>query len=105
MVLYIFYKNMVLTLATFFYAIYSAWSAQKFYLEMTSTFFNVIWTFVPIIVITIFDKDVSDETARALPQIFHLGVRSVYYNPWVMARWFCDSVLESLFILLVLVYR
>lgn len=105
MVMYIFYKNMVLTLATFFYAIYSAWSAQKFYLEAVSTFFNVIWTFIPIIITTIFDKDVEDETARKLPQIYHLGVRGAYYNIWVTARWFSDAVLESLIILLLLVYR
>ncbi|KAL1507386.1 hypothetical protein AB1Y20_008228 [Prymnesium parvum] len=104
MVLYIFYKNMVLTLATFFYAVYSAWSAQKFYLEMTSTFFNVIWTFVPIIVTTIFDKDVDDETSRALPQMYHLGIRAAYYNPRVMLRWFIEAVVEALIILLVLVY-
>lgn len=105
MVLYIFYKNMVLTLATFFYAIISAWSAQKFYLEMTSTFFNVIWTFIPIIVTTIFDKDVDDKTSRHLPQIYHLGVRGAYYNGWVMARWFFDAVAEAALILIVLVFR
>lgn len=104
MVMYIFYKNMVLTLATFFYAIYSAWSAQKFYLEMVSTFFNVIWTLVPIIITTIFDKDVEDDTARELPQIYHVGVRGLYYNPWVMIRWFWDAIIESLIILLFLVY-
>jgi len=104
MVMYIFYKNMVLTLATFFYTMFTAWSGPKFYLEMVSTFFNLIWTAVPIIVTTIFDKDVDDDTARMLPQIYHLGVRSVYYNPYVVARWFFDAVFEGLMILLFLVY-
>mmetsp|Transcript_45694 Transcript_45694/g.120430 ORF Transcript_45694/g.120430 Transcript_45694/m.120430 type:complete len:1169 (-) Transcript_45694:945-4451(-) len=104
MVMYIFYKNMVLTNATFFFAIYSAWSGPKFYLEMVSTFFNVIWTLVPIVVTTIFDKDVDDDTARMLPQIYHLGVRGVYFNPWVMARWFFDTVFEGLMILVLLYY-
>jgi len=104
LVMYIFYKNMVLTMATFLFSIYSAWSAQKFYLEAVSNFFNVVWTFVPILVASVFDKDVSDETARRLPQIFHLGVRNEYYSVWVLLRWLFDVVAESTFITIVCIY-
>jgi len=102
--MYIFYKNMVLIFTVFFYNFYSAVSGQKFYLEVSLQAFNVVWTLVPIVVMSIFDKDVDDSTARALPQIYHLGVRSVYYNRWVVARWFGDAVLEGLCILLMLVW-
>jgi len=101
MVMYIVYKNMVLTFSTFWFSIYCAWSSQKFYNEALSTAFNVIWTGVPILIISIFDKDVEDSTARRLPQIYHVGVRCLYYNPWVILRWFSDTLLESFWILIV----
>jgi len=88
----------------FFYNSYSGISGQKFYLEVGLQMFDVVWTLIPILVIAIFDKDVDDTTARKLPQIYHLGIRQVYYNRWVALRWFVDAILEGLFILFMIVW-
>lgn len=46
LVLYMFYKNMVLVLPMFFYGIYSLFSSQKFYYEILYQMYNVVFTAV-----------------------------------------------------------
>ena len=41
-VLYMFYKNIVLVGAQFMYAAFTAWSGQKFYLELAAQTFNLV---------------------------------------------------------------
>ena len=72
MILYIFYKNVLLVFVTFWYLFFSAASGTRIYLEAGLQFFNFIWTAVPIMVCTVYDRDVSDALSRRLPQLFHL---------------------------------
>ena len=69
MVLYVFYKSIMMVLTTFWFAFFSAMTGQKMNLEIGVQAFNVVWTGVPIYFITLFDRDVSDETSRCMPQV------------------------------------
>ena len=42
LVCYMFYKNIALVLAQFFYTILTGWSGQKFYVELASQTFNLV---------------------------------------------------------------
>ena len=97
-VCYIFYKNFLLTMVVFWYLTYNSVSGQKFYLEGAYAAFNLIWTGLPIIVFALLDCDVDHEVARATPQLYHLGVRRVYFNWYVVGRWALMGLIESVLI-------
>ena len=96
MIFYLFYKCILLTLIVYWFFYFSAASGQRIYLEGSLQGYNLIWTFLPIIVCTIYDRDVSDALSRKLPQLYHLGVRRAYFNVGVVCTWLAVAVLESL---------
>ena len=57
MILYFFYKNLVFTMPQFFYTFYCAYSGQTAYDDWYITFYNMIFTAVPLIVRALFDRD------------------------------------------------
>ena len=81
LVCYIFYKSIMMVLVSFWFFAFTASSGQKMHLEIGVQGFNVVWTSVPIYCLALFDRDVSDETSRLLPQLYHLGIRR-HYNSW-----------------------
>ena len=97
-VCYIFYKNFLLTMVVFWYLTYNSVSGQKFYLEGAYAAFNLIWTGLPIMIFALLDVDVDDDVARSTPQLYHIGVRRVYFNTKVVLRWALFALLESILI-------
>jgi phospholipid-transporting ATPase len=59
MILYFFYKNMIFTAPQFFFAFFTAFSAQTLYDDWYITFYNMIFTALPLIFRATFDKDVN----------------------------------------------
>ena len=57
MVAYSFYKNIVYTTPLLLYGIISAWSGQTIYDMYLLTFFNVFFTFWPIVLYSLFDLE------------------------------------------------
>jgi len=104
MVLYVFYKSIMMVLTTFWFAFFSAMTGQKMNLEIGVQAFNVVWTGVPIYFITLFDRDVSDETSRCMPQLYHLGIRRAYTSWWTFLRWFVEALYESAVITFICVH-
>ena len=102
LVLFIFYKNILMTLVTYMFLFYSAASGQRLYIEIGVQMYNVLYTLVPILIYSLIDRDVSDETARKLPQLYHLGVRNTYFSVGVIARWGVESFLESVIMFFVI---
>ena len=104
LVCYVFYKSIMMVLTSFWFFAFAAMSGQKMHLEIGVQAFNVMWTSVPIYCLALFDRDVSDETARLLPQLYHLGIRRHYNSWWVYARWLFEAFYESAAITLVCVF-
>ena len=103
MIFYIFYKNIVLALIMYWYLFYSAASSTRIYIEAGLQFYNVIWTAAPIVFCTLYDRDVSDELSRQLPQLYHLGIRRAYFNTPIVLRWVFDCIFESAMIFFFLI--
>ena len=59
LILYFFYKNMVFTLCQFFFACNSAFGAQTVFDDFYITFFNMVFTSVPLVVRACIDQDVN----------------------------------------------
>lgn len=101
--IYIFYKNIAMCLAMYWYIFSTAGTPQRVYLEGGIQFYNVLYTLVPIVIYSLYDKDVSDELSIKLPQLYHLGVRKVYMNLSVVLRWLFEALAESLIVFYLIV--
>lgn len=58
MILYFFYKNMILTTAQFVFLFYNGFSGQTIYDDWYISFYNLAFTSIPLIVRALFDKDI-----------------------------------------------
>ncbi|CAD8207799.1 unnamed protein product [Paramecium pentaurelia] len=59
MVLYFFYKNMIFTVPQFFFSYFCAFSGQSYFDDWYITFYNLIFTALPLIVRGTFDQDIN----------------------------------------------
>merc|ERR1712216_398848 len=91
-----FYKNIMMVLTVWWFNFYCGYSGQKWNLEFGYQAYNAVFTLLPILWITCFDKDVSDETSKRLPQLYHLGIRRHYFNLKVCLGWLAAAICESI---------
>lgn len=95
---YMFYKNIVMVLAQYYYMVSSNASGQKFYSEIAIQAFNIAYTSLPIIVLGVFDYDVPWDVGRHFPQLYLVGPRMELFNNYTFFKWICSAVFESLVI-------
>mmetsp|Transcript_2644 Transcript_2644/g.2283 ORF Transcript_2644/g.2283 Transcript_2644/m.2283 type:complete len:90 (+) Transcript_2644:499-768(+) len=59
MITYFFYKNMVFTTPHFFYAFINGYSAQPVFDDFYITFYNMVFTALPLLIRALFEQDVN----------------------------------------------
>jgi len=96
LILYCFYRNIALYITQFWFAIYNGWSGQAYYERFTLTAYNIVWTFFPILMLGIFDKDVDDKFVLEYPQLYQTGPRRYYFNFKVFWGWVFNAIFQSL---------
>ncbi|KAK0567605.1 aminophospholipid translocase [Tilletia horrida] len=70
MILYSFYKNIMLYMTLFWYSFQNSFSGQVPFESWTLTFYNVVFTVLPPLVIGIFDQYVSARMLDRYPQLY-----------------------------------
>ncbi len=63
LVAYIFYKNIVQSVAQFAFAFVNAFSGQKYFTEGSIQLYNVLFTTLPLLLLGMWDTDVTYATA------------------------------------------
>ncbi|KAG2230112.1 hypothetical protein INT48_002466, partial [Thamnidium elegans] len=96
MIFYYFYKNVAMYLTQFWYAFYNGFSGSTLYESWTMSCFNVIFTFLPPLVIGIFDQFVSARMLDKYPQMYMLGQSNEFFNQKKFWGWFGNAVFHSL---------
>ncbi|RHY18978.1 hypothetical protein DYB32_010302, partial [Aphanomyces invadans] len=104
LVLYMFYKNIMLTSAQYTYTWLSGFSGQKFFLESIVQLYNVIFTSYPILCLAILDQDVRDRMAMAFPKLYMTGPQNSLLNAAVFSSWVFSALVESAAITLMVVW-
>eukprot|EP00118_Oscarella_pearsei_P013031 m.100197 g.100197 ORF g.100197 m.100197 type:complete len:1253 (+) comp37085_c0_seq9:5030-8788(+) len=92
---YFFYKNFAFTLVQFWYAWFCGFSAQTVYDDWFITFYNVIFTSLPVLAIGIFDQDVPDDVSLKYPKLYVPGQQNRLFNKRVFARNLLNGALVS----------
>eukprot|EP01112_Ceratiomyxa_fruticulosa_P018559 TRINITY_DN5957_c0_g1_i1.p1 TRINITY_DN5957_c0_g1~~TRINITY_DN5957_c0_g1_i1.p1 ORF type:complete len:433 (-),score=66.09 TRINITY_DN5957_c0_g1_i1:155-1453(-) len=95
---YCFYKNIVLYLTQFWFTVLNGWSGQTYYERLTLTTYNVLWTFFPVIIMGILDKDVADDMVYEHPQLYQTGPQKYHFNLRVFWGWVGNGLFHSLII-------
>lgn len=95
-VTYFFYKNLTFTLTQFWFTFQTGFSGQRFYDDWFQSLYNVIFTALPVIIIGLFDKDVSAALSKKYPELYKEGIRNAFFKWRVVATWAIFSIYQSL---------
>ncbi|QRV83950.1 phospholipid-translocating P-type ATPase [Ceratobasidium sp. AG-Ba] len=96
LILYSFYKNIVLYMTQFWYSFFNNFSGQIAYESWTLSYYNVIFTVLPPLVIGIFDQFVSARMLDRYPQLYMLGQQNAFFTPMSFWLWFANAIYHSL---------
>ena len=94
-VLYIFYKNVVFTVCNFWLSFVNLMSGQKYIIEAGVLLYNVVFTFLPIVMLGIFDRDVKETSAVAHPALYTPCIHNLHFNERTFWRWVFEAVVQS----------
>ena len=92
---FIFYKNVILVLAQFWFSSYAAFSGQKFYPEAGLQCFNTWLTAWPIVMLGVFDRDVSDVMAMRYPKLYEDGIYKRFFSASSFWAWQAEALFIS----------
>jgi phospholipid-translocating P-type ATPase (flippase) len=98
LVVYMFYKNVIDRFAQFVFTNEAGWSGQKYYSEVVTQTFNVVYTSLPIIVIAVTDADVPRFVAERVPVLYRAGVRQSIYTHGYFWSWVLEALVVGFLI-------
>ncbi|GAU22695.1 hypothetical protein TSUD_235170, partial [Trifolium subterraneum] len=95
-VTYFFYKNLTFTLTQFWFNLQTGFSGQRFYDDWFQSLYNVIFTALPVIMVGLYDKDVSASLSMKYPELYMEGIINAFFKWRVVAIRAFLSVYQSL---------
>ncbi|KAG8839620.1 hypothetical protein FS842_002022 [Serendipita sp. 407] len=96
LILYSFYKNIVLYMTQFWYSFSNNFSGQIANESWTLSFYNVLFTVLPPLVIGIFDQFVSARMLDRYPQLYMLGQRNTFFTKTAFWMWIINALYHSI---------
>ncbi|KAF8328241.1 uncharacterized protein EI90DRAFT_3126404 [Cantharellus anzutake] len=96
LILYSFYKNIVLYMTQFWYSFFNNFSGQIAYESWTLSLYNVVFTVLPPLVIGVFDQFVSARILDRYPQLYHLGQKNTFFSRTAFWMWVGNALYHSL---------
>lgn len=114
MILYFFYKNLVFTLPQFFFAHFCAYSGQTVYDDWYLTFYNLVFTALPLFMRALFERDYEvpyrwesmgdncDEDKKKLrnkiPTVYNVGLQNQLFTLSRFLLWLSNGILHAIII-------
>ncbi|XP_041094490.1 phospholipid-transporting ATPase ID-like [Polyodon spathula] len=93
---YFFYKNFTFTLVHFWYGFFCGFSAQTVYDEWYITLYNLVYTSLPVLGMSLFDQDVSDRWSMEYPKLYEPGQLNMYFSIGAFAKCLLHGIYSSL---------
>ncbi len=93
--LYYFYKNVVLCLTEFFFAMYSGFSGQLFFPNWYSLNYNAFYTMFPAFLALGLDRDVSIYRSLTLPKLYYFGQEKRAFNLKLFSSYLLRTVYQG----------
>ncbi|OXB60756.1 hypothetical protein ASZ78_016807 [Callipepla squamata] len=95
---YFFYKNFAFTLVHIWYSFFNGFSAQTAYEDWFITLYNVLYSSLPVLLVGLFDQDVSDKLSLRFPRLYVLGQKDLLFNYKKFFRSLLHGAVTSLII-------
>lgn len=94
---YTFYKNVVYNVSLFWYALTpSAYSGTMIYSALIQQGYNLIFTALPIMVYSVFDRDLPKDVVLQFPALYHSSTRKHSLFSYLMFwKWIVLGVVDS----------
>jgi phospholipid-translocating ATPase len=90
-----FYKNIVWTIAMFWYQIWAGFSAQYLYDYTYIMLYNLVFTAVPVMFLGAFDQDVDAKTSLKYPQLYKRGILQEDFTKSKFWLYVLDGIYQS----------
>ena len=91
-----FCKNVSFVLVAFWFQIYCAFTAQYTYDYMYLLYFNMFFTMLPVLLLGMFDQQVSNEKLQKVPQLYQDGIKQKYYSMKLFLTYSLVAIYQSL---------
>jgi phospholipid-transporting ATPase len=95
LILYSFYKNMAFSLTQFWFATQSLFTGQTLFESFFIALYNVFFTSLPIMMIAVFDQDVSARAVLGFPLLYKPGQEKKSFNIGLFWLWLGTGVWHS----------
>jgi len=95
LILFSFYKNIVLYMTQFWFSFFNNFSGQIANESWTLSFYNVLFTVLPPLVIGIFDQFVSARILDRYPQLYSLGQSNAFFTKKAFWFWIGNALYHS----------
>ncbi|KAL1569870.1 putative phospholipid-transporting ATPase 9 [Salvia divinorum] len=92
MICYFFYKNITFGITIFLYEAYTSFSGQPAYNDWFLSFYNVLFTSMPVIALGVFDQDVSARFCLKFPMLYQEGVQNLLFSWHRVTGWMLNGL-------------
>ncbi|WKS78862.1 P-type ATPase [Cryptosporidium sp. 43IA8] len=89
--LYMFYKNLTVGIPVFIYGFFTLWSGTRLYFDYWYQVYNVILSSVPIVVVSVFDFDVTKSESLSKPHLYSFGPENKFLNTKICLIYLLNS--------------
>ena len=94
-ILYYFYKNFLSVFIEIWFAFYSGFSGQIFFLDWLPALYNTFWTSWPCLTFFSLERDLMPNDSLEYFNLYAAGQKSVYFNIKIFWKWilfsFCSA--------------
>nr|CAG8488293.1 10298_t:CDS:2 [Entrophospora candida] len=96
-----FYKCMCFYFTQALFQYYVGFSGTSLYESWTLSFYNTLFSSLPVLVIGVFEKDLNQETLLGFPQLYTIGQRNGAFNLKLFFSWMCGAIYNAFVIVLI----
>ncbi|KAF4666911.1 hypothetical protein FOL47_003845 [Perkinsus chesapeaki] len=94
-ILYSFFKNICLIVPNFYFNLYNDFTGTSLYDSWVLMTYNVLWTFLPIVVVGSLDRDLPDWVANACPPLYEQGHFKLSFNAKIFTLWIIKGLIYA----------
>eukprot|EP01016_Furgasonia_blochmanni_P009219 TRINITY_DN13822_c0_g1_i4.p1 TRINITY_DN13822_c0_g1~~TRINITY_DN13822_c0_g1_i4.p1 ORF type:complete len:1011 (-),score=95.37 TRINITY_DN13822_c0_g1_i4:124-3156(-) len=88
LILYNFFKNVLLVIPQFWYGFMNVFSGQTLYDPILYQCFNIIYASLPIVIYAVFDREYPDHVLESGANLYKQGPKNLLFNTVKFWKWF-----------------
>lgn len=104
LVCYVFYKNVLMSMAMYWYNFNCGYSGQSYFTEGALQMYNLFYTSLPILYYASYDMMVSKTTFYRFPQTYRACINGKFFTSGIFWNWIFNAIIESIIFSVVPIY-